>query len=393
MDPHVRYAPTHALVLRIDEVGALRARASISEPPRPLTPDLLLVLLAFAGGATLAEATARLRERFGIDEEALARAADILIELGFVVPVGAAPAPAATGVFAEVLRHAWMLDDRIRVTAYREALARAAPGRRVLDLGTGSGVLAVLAARAGASRVIAVEEAAIAEVAAQVFAAAGLPIELVRRSSFDVTLAEPADVIVHELLGADPLAEGVLATVCDARRRLLAPGGVLVPHRLEILCAGIDAGPAARDREAARTAVALDEAFAPLRAAIDALPARAFVTTLDDAPFEVLTEPVVLHDLDLATTDEDACAVTVTRELVARCAGRLNAIVMWFRAHLGDGIVLTTAPDAPRTHWGHRLTSVSAARDVRPGDRIALTASRETDLKYERLVVDVSPPG
>lgn len=390
MDPGVRYAPSHALELRIDEVGALRARASISEPARPLTPDLMLVLLAFAGGATLAEASARLGERYGVDEAALARAAAGLIERGYVVPVGAAPAAPATGAFASVLRHAWMIGDHARVDAYREALARAAPGRRVLDLGTGSGLLAVLAARAGAHQVVAVEEAAIALVAQQVFAAADAPIQLVRRSSLDVTLDERVDVVVHELLGSDPLAEGLLASISDARRRLLVPGGALIPYRIEILCAGVDAGPTARDRAAARAAVTMDAAFAPLAAAVEALPSRAFVETLGDVAFEVLTEPVCLHDLDLRTVDEDACAATVTAELRATRAGRVNAIALWFRAHLDDQVALTNAPDAPLTHWGHRVTSVSAARDVRPGDRIAIAAHREVDLKHERLVVDVA---
>jgi hypothetical protein len=317
-----------------------------------------------------------------------------LRECGFLVPVGSAAAPPVIGIFADVLRHAEMLSDDIRVSAYRRALEVAAPGQRVLDLGTGSGVLSVLAARAGAREVIAIEETAVADIAAQVFAAAEIDVVLMRRSSRDVELDQPVDVSVHEIFGNDPLAEGVLPTISDARRRLLAPGGVLVPHRLEIVCVGVDTRGQGHDREAALAALARVEgvgtALAPLAAVIAALPPRAFVTDLGDVPFEVLTEPLLLHDLDLTVVDEDACAAPVHGELVVTHPGRLDAIVTYFRAHLGGGIVLTNAPDAPRTHWERRVTTVSASCAVLPGARIAIAAWREANLKHEQLIVDLA---
>lgn len=373
------------------------AQTSISSDPVALTPDLLLGLLSFAGGVDREEALGRLEERFGVERESFEQSVEHLVRWGLLVPVGSGDAPAVTGHFADVLKHVMMLADDVRVRAYAKALAVVAPGKRVLDLGTGTGVLALLAARAGAGRVIAVEESAAADLAAQVFATADADITLVRRSSRDVELDQPVDVIVHELLGSDPLAEGVLPTIADARRRLLAPGGTLVPHRLEILCVGVDTRGVARDRETALAALASVEAIAdalgPVAAAVAALPARSFITNLGDIPFDVITEPVLLHDLDLVAADEDACAATVRCELVVTRPGRLDAVVTYFRAHLAPGVVLTNAPEAPRTHWDRRVTALSAGRAVLPGERVGIEVFRESALKHEQLLVDVADSG
>lgn len=389
-----RLVPSRALELRITHTGALVAQTSISGATHFLTPDLLLALLSFAGGVDEEEALGRLASRFDVQKPDFDRGVEFLVEAGLLVGEGTADAPAATGFFADVLRHVMMLADTTRVRAYGQAIAAVVPGRRVLDLGTGTGVLALLAARAGASRVIAVEESAAADVAAQVFAAADAAVTLVRRSSRDVELDPPAEVIVHELFGSDPLAEGLLPTICDARRRLLAPGGTLLPYRLEILCVGVDVYRAARDRETALAELAdvegIADALGPLAAAVAALPGRAFVKNLGDVAFDIVTEPVLLYDLDLLSADEDACATPVTTELLVTRPGRLDAVLTYFRAHLAPGITLSNAPEAPRTHWDRRITALSSGRPVLPGERIAIQAWRESSLKHEQILVDVA---
>ena len=111
------------------------------------------------------------------------------------------------------------------------------PGDVVLDLGTGSGVLAIAAARAGARRVYAVEASDIAEVAQRVFAANGVTdtVTLVPGWSREIELPEPADLLVAELIGNEPFEEEILETTLDARRRLLKPDARLIPHSLTLL--------------------------------------------------------------------------------------------------------------------------------------------------------------
>ncbi len=95
------------------------------------------------------------------------------------------------------MEHARTLHDDRRTGDYLAALAAAVrPGDVVLDLGTGRGVLAIAAVRAGARRVYAVEASDIAEVAERVFAANGVQdrVELIVGWSRQIELPEPADL-------------------------------------------------------------------------------------------------------------------------------------------------------------------------------------------------------
>ena len=52
--------------------------------------------------------------------------------------------------------YGWMIGDRVRTDAYPRALEQTVePGAIVLDIGTGSGIMAFMACKFGASRVYA----------------------------------------------------------------------------------------------------------------------------------------------------------------------------------------------------------------------------------------------
>src|SRR5437764_9744196 len=98
-------------------------------------------------------------------------------------------------------QHRALLADSARTNAYAEAIGRVVrAGDVVLDLGSGSGVLAVLACRAGARKVYAVEQGHMADIAAMVVLNNGCRdrVEVLHARSHDVTLPEPADVLITE---------------------------------------------------------------------------------------------------------------------------------------------------------------------------------------------------
>jgi len=134
----------------------------------------------------------------------------MLIEEGALVPLGARRA--ITSGWADPIEHARMLHDDRRTSDSIAALTAAVrPQDVVLDIGTGSGVLAIAAVRAGARYVYAIEASDIAEVAERVFAANGVRdrVTLLPGWSRQIELPEPADLLVSEIIGNEPFEEEV----------------------------------------------------------------------------------------------------------------------------------------------------------------------------------------
>src|SRR3989442_247493 len=109
-----------------------------------------------------------------------------------------------------------MIHDRVRTNAYAEALRTSVnPNSVVLDIGTGSGMLALLACKAGARRVYAIEVSDAIQVGRELAAANGFAerIEFIQNLSTRLTLPESADVIVSDLRGVLPLHEQSLVSI------------------------------------------------------------------------------------------------------------------------------------------------------------------------------------
>jgi len=127
-----------------------------------------------------------------------------------------------------------MLTDSTRMDAYERALRGAVrPGSVVLDIGTGTGIFALIAARLGARRVFAIEPSDAIFTAREIASANGLSdrVEFIQDLSSRASLPERADVIVSDLHGVLPHFGRHIESIADARRRHLAPGGVMIPRR------------------------------------------------------------------------------------------------------------------------------------------------------------------
>ena len=133
--------------------------------------------------------------------------------------------------------HVPMMNDPHRNAAYQAALARTIrPETRVLEIGTGGGLLALMAARCGARSVTTCETVTtLAETARKIISANeyGDRINVVAKHStalqIGTDMAEKADLLISEILSNEFLYEGVVPSVTDARHRLLKPGGKILP--------------------------------------------------------------------------------------------------------------------------------------------------------------------
>ena len=133
--------------------------------------------------------------------------------------------------------HFVIVRDDARNAAYDAALRRAVrPGSRVLEIGTGTGLLAMMAARAGAAEVITCEmNPSIAQMATDIVARNGLAdrVRVIAKHSdaleLEADLDGKVDILVSEIVSNDLLGEDVLPAHERAVRHLLKPGGRVIP--------------------------------------------------------------------------------------------------------------------------------------------------------------------
>ena len=401
MNWDVSYTVSRSIVLQIGDGGELLAGNSVSRMPQALALDGLPVLLAFAGGRTPTEVLNQLKDEWEIDEAGFAVVLDSLLDQNLLTPATGDDAALASGGFASIGEHFRMVRDTVRVSAYRRAIFRHCKDKSVIEIGCGSGLLSIFAAKAGARRVIAIEESTIADLAAAMYEANGLPdrIELRPANSRDVSVDEPADVIIHEVLGVDPFSENILPFIEDARARLLAPNGRLIPSSMEVCCVGfqvLDRPYLAR----ARASAALAELhglygvdFGAFRQFVKDARPDPFPRPLDDlgqgqfAP-RILTEETLLYRIDfggasLAVEPRDDLRLRVNH------AGMLGGVLVYFRAHLDEDTVLSTSPHAPRTSWGWNARPLGKLIAVEPDQEIPLVTELRTLAGSQHLHVDL----
>lgn len=268
-----------------------------------------------------------------------------------------------------------MVRDSARHGAYVRAFARAfRSGGRALDIGAGTGLFAMLAARAGASEVIACERSQqVAAAAAMVVDRNGYQdrVRIVPKASTDlvmgVDLDAPVDVLIWDNLANNMMGAGALASVEDALRRLVKPGGAVIPARVALKAA------LAEDRGLHRRRMGIVDGF-------DLSPFNRFATPqyhlrCDAAELSLRSEAVSLFDFDFETRGPHAAA-KVFRSVIGE-GGAANGVVQWLAFELDDRERYEARPGTKIDAFGLRFHPTAEPFEALRGGKFMIGASHD----------------
>lgn len=278
-----------------------------------------------------------------------------------------------------------MLADQPRMAFYHAAISRhVQPGDRVVDLGTGTGILAAFAARRGAAHVYAIDHSDILMHARTLAEANEIKnIEFLSLHSSAFKLEQRVDVILHEQMGDYLFDEGMVANVVDLRERVLKPGGLIVPSAFEFYCEPVKI----HDGRLVPFIWELNVHgydYSSLEWDRPQEPGYYHLVSSDLNLVEHFLgepEPVLTFDLHTVTEANLPREIVFSRTVIN--AGRLDGFAVYFRTRVGRDLSLDSDPTNPgrAPHWGFRILR-SEREQFEVGDRIEvrLTVGQWTDL-------------
>jgi protein arginine N-methyltransferase 1 len=262
-----------------------------------------------------------------------------------------------------------MITDRVRTDAYMQALRQAIrPDSVVADIGAGTGILSLLACKFGARRVFAIEPDDVIEVARAIAAANGYAdrITFIQDKSTHVTLPEKANVIVSDLHGILPWCQLSVASIADARKRLLVPGGTLIPQREIVWCALVEAPDLYRGYATPwqENVYGLDMMAGARVGTNDFRKGRA-------RPDQLLTPPQSCAVLDYATIEDPNVHSEITWKMTRQ--GIAHGFCLWFDSTLAEGIGFSNAPSNPELIYGSAFFPLSVPTSLAVDDTVSIT--------------------
>lgn len=267
--------------------------------------------------------------------------------------------------------HRTLIADRVRNQAFHDALSRVIRSGEtaVADIGAGTGLIGLMAAKLGAREVLMYEAAEVAGVAqATIKANRAKACHLMPCHSTEMEDPPRVDVVVSETLGNYALEENIIDTLADARLRHLNDGGVMIPARIRQF-----AVPVISDRIHRELLVWDGVGFG-----IDLSDARTMslnnVYVRSFATDELLSGGAAAKVWDTVTLGRDTKSSRkgeVSWKLDA--AQTVYGFAYWWETDLIDGVTLSTAPDAPRTHWEQLYFPLLAPMSLEAGESVLLT--------------------
>ena len=230
--------------------------------------------------------------------------------------------------------HRQFLQDRARLDVFQRAIAEVVrPGSVVADLGSGTGILGLMACRAGAARVYAVDDSGMTGLARTIARDSGYAdrIIFVDGHSTRATLPEPVDVVVSDIIGRIGFLQGGAESLVDVRQRWLRPGGTIMPSAVRTWIAPVEHRELYAQVDFWSTDVAGFNMASVREAAASTGYPHAFATG------DLLAPGAPTLECDYRTSDADM--VRGEASFIVERRGTIHGLAAWFTAQLSPSVV------------------------------------------------------
>uniref|UniRef100_A0A0K0EE18 type I protein arginine methyltransferase n=1 Tax=Strongyloides stercoralis TaxID=6248 RepID=A0A0K0EE18_STRER len=269
--------------------------------------------------------------------------------------------------------HEEMLKDEVRTKTYRDSIYQNRhlfKDKVVLDVGAGTGILSMFAAKAGAKKVIAIEYSGIAEQTKLLVSDNKLEhiITVVQAKVEDVVDLpdgiKSVDIIISEWMGYCLLYESMLNTVLYARDKWLAKDGLIFPDRCSMYITAIEDGKYKEEK-----IYWWENVYGFDFSRIGRLAIKEALVDCADAE-QVCTSTALIKVLDLYTITPDELNFSSNFTLKFCRKDYVHAFVIYFTTDFTKShkpIGFSTGPDAKYTHWKQTIfytkDSIIGSRD------------------------------
>jgi tetratricopeptide (TPR) repeat protein len=369
---------TQALSLKVDSVDSLFGRAqcrwAIGKREAAISDLATALDLDNANGNVLKELVSVL-----LETEQEYRALDVCNSVLSCHPMNVTALIGRDWVLSIIapIWHVPMMNERERNQAYLDGLKMADIGSAdlVFEIGTGSGLLSMMAARLGAKAVVTCEaKRTVAGIANEVVKNNGYGnvITVLPKMSNQVVLGadlhRKADVLIHEIFSSELLNEGVLPAIEDAKARLLKPDAKIIPGRAAIMIALVGG-------EAVGNHVHCGKSFGFDLSEFNKTQPTKVPLYREDLRPDMLSDDLEAFEFNFQN-DSEFPAKSFEHTLTATKDGKCYGLIQWIKLDFGAGLTFENHPLEPKetSNWQHLIYKFKEPVSVQKGDRLIIRA-------------------
>jgi protein arginine N-methyltransferase 1 len=290
--------------------------------------------------------------------------------------------------------HEDMLKDQVRTGAYMKAILnnpKLFEGKTVLDVGSGTGILCLFAAKAGAKQCLGIECSEIAGFATSIAQQNGYGdiITYIHGKVEEVELpVDKVDIIISEWMGYFLIYESMLDSVLYARDRWLVDGGLIFPDHAKLYAAGIEDADY-KEEKIGFWSQQWGFDFSPMQDCVIQEPVSDVVMKQ-----AIATTSSCILELDLYKCSRQDLDFVVPYSLQSTRKDFVHALVFWFEVTFdvcSPSVMLSTAPGKPNTHWKQSVLYFKDVLVAHKGDTLSgMLAVRKTEANPRDLDVKLS---